>query len=98
MKITTYLSVNNGNLGAIARKFALFTKGSKLLLNKGFKNMFELLQSCAKPSIYTHCHYLAPAHAKAFLSLQLSIRGPRLVGLELNGLVNTYKVMLSWSV
>ena len=51
MKITTFLSVNNGNLGAIARmsngtiramapKFALFTKGSKLPLNKGFKNMF----------------------------------------------------------
>ena len=34
-------------------KFALFTKGSKLPLNKGFKNMFELLQSCAQPSICT---------------------------------------------
>ena len=45
MKITTFLSVNNGNLGAIAQapKFALFTKESKLPLNKGFKNMFELL-------------------------------------------------------
>ena len=46
MKITTFLSVNDENLGAIARmapKFALFTKGSKLPLNKGFKNMFELL-------------------------------------------------------
>ena len=47
MKITTFLSVNNENLGAIlvqamAPKFALFTKGSKLPLNKGFKNMFEL--------------------------------------------------------
>ena len=57
MKITTFLSVNNGNLGAIARmrmapKFALFTKGSKLPLNKGFKNMFELLQSCPQPSNY----------------------------------------------
>ena len=47
MKITTFLSVNNGNLGmsngtirAMAPKFALFTKGSKLPLNKGFKNMF----------------------------------------------------------
>ena len=29
-----------------------FTKGSKLPLNKGFKNMFELLQSCAQPSIW----------------------------------------------
>ena len=37
--------------GAMAPKFALFTKGSKLPLNKGFKNMFELLQSCAQPSI-----------------------------------------------
>ena len=51
MKITTFLSVNNENLGAIAPKFALFTKGSNLPLNKGFKNMFELLQSCAQPSI-----------------------------------------------
>ena len=42
MKITTFLSVNNENLGAMAPKFALFTKGSKLPLNKGFKNMFEL--------------------------------------------------------
>ena len=82
----------------MAPKFALFTKGSKLPLNKGFKNMFELLQSCAQPSIYTHCHYLAPVHAKAFISLQLSIQGPRLVGLDLNGLVNTDKIMLSWSV
>ena len=82
----------------MAPKFALFTKGSKLPLNKGFKNMFELLRSYAQPSIYTHCHYLAPVHAKAFISLQLSIQGPRLAGLELNGLVNTDKVMLSWSV
>ena len=36
----------------MAPKFALFTKGSKLPLNKGFKNMFELLQSCAQPSVY----------------------------------------------
>ena len=35
---------------AMAPKFDLFTKGSKLPLNKGFKNMFELLQSCAQPS------------------------------------------------
>ena len=42
MKITIFLSVNNENLGAIARNFSLFTKGSKLPLNKGFKNMFEL--------------------------------------------------------
>ena len=34
----------------MAPKFALFTKGSNLPLNKGFKNMFELLQSCAQPS------------------------------------------------
>ena len=34
-------------------EFALFTKGSKLPLKKGFKNMFELLQSCAQPSIYS---------------------------------------------
>ena len=34
----------------MAPKFALFTKGSKLPLNKGFKNMFELLQSCDQPS------------------------------------------------
>ena len=27
----------------MAPKFALFTKGSKLPLNKGFKNMFEFL-------------------------------------------------------
>ena len=50
MKITTFLTVNNGNLvplliWAMALKFALFTKGSKLPLNKDFKNMFELLQS-----------------------------------------------------
>ena len=47
MKITTFLSVNNGNLGAIAH----ITKGSKLPLNKGFKNMFKLLQSCEQPSM-----------------------------------------------
>ena len=35
----------------MAPKFALFTKGSKLSLNKGLKNMFEFLQSCAQPSI-----------------------------------------------
>ena len=35
----------------MAHKFALFTKGSKLPLNKDFINMFELLQSCAQPSI-----------------------------------------------
>ena len=34
----------------MAPKFPLFTKRSKLPLNKGFKNMFELLQSCAQPS------------------------------------------------
>ena len=34
----------------MAPKFALFTKGSKLPLNKGLKNMFELLQCCAQPS------------------------------------------------
>ena len=39
----------------MAPKFALFTKESKLPLNKGFKNMFELLQSCAQPSIC--CEY-----------------------------------------
>ena len=31
----------------MAPKFALFTKGSKLPLNKGFKNMFELYYSLA---------------------------------------------------
>ena len=35
----------------MAPKFPLFTKGSKLPLNKGFKNMFELLQSCGQPSL-----------------------------------------------
>ena len=40
---------------AMAPKFALFTKESKLPLNKGVKNMFELLQSCAQPSI---CRYI----------------------------------------
>ena len=35
----------------MAPKFALFTKGSKLPLNKCFKYMFEVLQSCAQPSI-----------------------------------------------
>ena len=34
----------------MAPKFAMFTKGSNLPLNKGFKNMFELLQSCSQPS------------------------------------------------
>ena len=34
----------------MAPKFAWFTKGSKLPLKKGFRNMFELLQSCAQPS------------------------------------------------
>ena len=34
----------------MAPKFALFTKGSKLPLNKGFKNIFEFLQSCAQTS------------------------------------------------
>ena len=41
---------------AMAPKFALFTKGSKLPLNKGFKNMFELLKSCAQPSICLSVH------------------------------------------
>ena len=36
----------------MAPKFALFTKRSKLPLNKGFKNMFELLQYCTQPSTY----------------------------------------------
>ena len=36
----------------MAPKFALFTKGSKLPLNKGFKNMFELLQSRGQPWNY----------------------------------------------
>ena len=36
---------------AMAPKFPLFTQGSKLPLNKGFKNMLELLQSCAQPSL-----------------------------------------------
>ena len=36
----------------MAPKFALFTQGSKLALNQGFKYMFELLQSCAQPSNY----------------------------------------------
>ena len=40
---------------AMAPKFALFTKGSKLPLNKGFKNMFELLQSWAQPSNFVGC-------------------------------------------
>ena len=58
MKVTTSLSVNNGNLGAIARMsngtlICIVYKGSKLPLNKGFKNMFELLQSCAQPSAKT---------------------------------------------
>ena len=55
MKITTFLSVDNGNLGEIAR-MSNGTKGSKLPLNRGFKNMFELLQSCAQPSIYLHSY------------------------------------------
>ena len=38
----------------MAPKFALLTKGSKLPLNKGFKNTFELLQSCTQPLI---CFY-----------------------------------------
>ena len=40
----------------MAPKFALFTKGSKLLLKKGFKNMFELLQSCAQALNYVLEH------------------------------------------
>ena len=36
---------------AMAPKFPLFTKWSKLPLNKGFKNTFELLQFCTQPSI-----------------------------------------------
>ena len=36
----------------MAPKFALFTKELKLPLNKDFKNMFELLQSCDQPSIW----------------------------------------------
>ena len=40
----------------MAPKFELFTK---LHLNKGFKNMFELLQSCAQPSIC--CEYFRMA-------------------------------------
>ena len=47
MKITTFISVNNANLGTIAPKSALFTKGSKLPLNKGFRSMFELYYSLA---------------------------------------------------
>ena len=33
----------------MAPKFALFTKGSKLPLNKGFKNMFELHSLALNP-------------------------------------------------
>ena len=43
----------------MAPKFALFTKGSNLPLNKGFKNMFELLQSCAQPSILYRPFFVA---------------------------------------
>ena len=63
MKITTFLSVNNENLGAMASKFALFTKGSKLPLSKGFKNMFEVLQSCTQPSKSLKLGYLNKAWA-----------------------------------
>ena len=64
----------------MAPKFALFTKGSKLPLNKGLKSMFELLQSCAQPSIYGYkcgniaaINYLVGAHGIA-LPKQLSQR------------------------
>ena len=45
----------------MAPKFALFTKGSKLPLNKGLKNMFELLQSCTQPlncQLYSCVHII----------------------------------------
>ena len=45
---------------AMAPEFTLFTKESKLPLNKGFKNMFQLLQSCAQPSNY----YVVGTHIK----------------------------------
>ena len=42
----------------MAPKFALFKKGLKLPLNKGFKNMFELLQSCTQTSMSVFCRCL----------------------------------------
>ena len=51
MKITTFLSVNKGKLGMSNDTYiCIVYKGSKLPLNKGFKNLFEVLQSCAQPS------------------------------------------------
>ena len=51
----------------MAPKFALFTKESKLPLNKGFKNMFELLQSCAQPSkCDQHRHKSACSSANSY--------------------------------
>ena len=35
----------------MAPKFALFTKGSKLFLNKGFKNMFELITTVLRSTL-----------------------------------------------
>ena len=58
---------------SIAPKFALFTKGSKLPLNKGFKNMFELLQSCAQPSKCLFCvRWLTLLTLKAPITTMLS--------------------------
>ena len=57
MKITTFLSVNNGNLGAIAHmsngtKISIVYKGVKVAPKQGFQKLFELLQSCAQPSSF----------------------------------------------
>ena len=41
----------------MAPKFALFTKGSKLPVNKGFKNMFQLLYSLALNPRFVACFF-----------------------------------------
>ena len=48
----------------MAPKFALFTKGSKLPLNKGFKNMFELLSLALNPR-----HVLAAGRGRGHVSI-----------------------------
>ena len=57
MKITTFLSVNNENLGAIARKsngtlICIVYKRVKVAPKQGFQKYVRvILQSCDQPSI-----------------------------------------------
>ena len=63
----------------MAPKFALFTKRTKLPLNKGFKNMFELLQSCAQPQNALQCNSSTADRSNGGISVAPSLCSLRFI-------------------